>query len=196
MAIIVAGTADARARHRVALSAVGMTLGYTIPALIAILGFALEGPDAIVWGRAILAGLVAAFVMWVVMFLGRMVGITRIDLLDLLGSLVSRPHTSTSHTLGFIIHEIDGALLAIAGAYGALLVGWQFDWASGLLWGVLLWALSLLVMTSVGGVHPAMRRGQEEDPGAAAINMGPMTPWGALMAHAVYGLVLGGLYIV
>lgn len=52
----------------------------------------------------------------------------------------------------------------------------------------------LLLVTSVSGVHRAMRRGEEADPGTAATNFGRMTPIGSLMGHLVYGLVLGVLY--
>ncbi|WP_159943344.1 MULTISPECIES: hypothetical protein [unclassified Nocardiopsis] len=56
---------------------------------------------------------------------------------------------------------------------------------------MLLTVLALVMLSSVGAVHPAMRRGREGDPGAAARNFGSMTPPGSLMGHLVYGLVLG-----
>lgn len=63
-----------------------------------------------------------------------------------------------------------------------------------LVWGVVLWLLALLMMTTVGAVHPAIRRGEQEDPDTAATNFGPKTPMGSLIGHLVYGLVLGLLY--
>jgi hypothetical protein len=42
--------------------------------------------------------------------------------------------------------------------------------------------------------HPAIRRGELEDPGPLMLNLGAMTPFGSLMGHLVYGLVLGLAY--
>lgn len=49
-------------------------------------------------------------------------------------------------------------------------------------------------MTSVGAVHPAIRRRQQDDPGTAATNFGKMTPMDSLLGHLVHGFVLGILY--
>jgi hypothetical protein len=65
---------------------------------------------------------------------------------------------------------------------------------SALIWGVVLWLLALLMMTTIGAVHPAIRRGQQADPGPAATHFGRMTPVGSLLGHLVYGLVLGLTY--
>lgn len=194
MAVITSGTPGTRTQHTPSLSALGAMTAMGIPALLAIVGIITLGWDAIAWGGAILWGLVATFAFWLFMVMGKAMGMTKMDLLDMLGSMFTRPHTGTSRALGFGMHHINGVLLAIAGAYGAQLVDWSLNWASGLIWGFVLWTLALLLMTSVGGVHPAMRHGDEEDPGTAAVNFGRMTPLGSLMGHLVYGLVLGVLY--
>ncbi len=54
--------------------------------------------------------------------------------------------------------------------------------------------LALLMMSTIGSVHPAIRRGEQEDPGPAALRFGAMTPMGSLLGHLVYGLVLGLTY--
>lgn len=138
--------------------------------------------------------MVATFAMLALMVMGKKMGMTRMDLNDLVGSMFVRPGSSRSKAIGAGMHLMDGALLGIAFAYGIALLGWVATWATGLLWGVILWMLAAILMSSIGAVHPAMRRGDEEDPGPAAINFGPMTPVGSLMGHAVYGIVLGGLY--
>jgi hypothetical protein len=50
------------------------------------------------------------------------------------------------------------------------------------------------MMSTIGAVHPAIRRGELEDPGFMMLNLGPMTPLGSLMGHLAYGLVLGITY--
>jgi hypothetical protein len=58
-------------------------------------------------------------------------------------------------------------------------------------WGAVLWALALLMMSTIGSVHPAIRARQQDDPGLAASNFGSMTPVGSLVGHLVWGAVLG-----
>lgn len=74
------------------------------------------------------------------------------------------------------------------------LVGLPTNWLTAVGWGAILWALALLMMSTMGAVHPAIRRGEQEDPGPAATNFGAMTPMGSLMGHLAYGLVLGLAY--
>lgn len=116
------------------------------------------------------------------------------DLLDLLGSAMVPPRTRAAKALGGAIHHTNGAVLAVAWAYGTVLLEVEANWASGAVWGVILWALALLMMTTMGSVHPAIRDGRQDDPGPAATNFGKMTPLGSLMGHIVYGVVLGLAY--
>jgi hypothetical protein len=55
-------------------------------------------------------------------------------------------------------------------------------------------ALTWLMMSTIGSVHPAIRRGELDDPGFMMLNLGRMTPLGSLMGHLAYGLVLGIAY--
>jgi hypothetical protein len=60
--------------------------------------------------------------------------------------------------------------------------------------GAILWALALLMMTTIGSVHTAIREGRQDDPGPTASNFGKMSPIGSLMGHIVYGVSLGLTY--
>jgi uncharacterized protein DUF6789 len=175
-------------------AAMGLMASMGIPALIAIIGIAVLGWGAIHWLGAIIWGLVATFAFTLFSMMGTAMGMTRMDLLDLLGSILAAPHTSTSRAIGAVIHHMNGALLAVAWAYGTALIGAPAHWASALVWGFILWLLALLMMTTIGAVHPAIRRGQQDDPGPAATHFGRMTPVGSLLGHLVYGLVLGLTY--
>lgn len=169
-------------------------LSMAIPAAIAIVGVAALGFSEIDWAGAIVWGVVATAVFTLFSMLGGAMGMTRMDLLDLLGSGLARPGTGSSRALGAVIHHMNGALLAIAWAYGVALVDLPANWATGLIWGGILTVLALWMMSAVGSVHPAIRRGDQENPGIAATNFGAMTPLGSLMGHLVYGLVLGLTY--
>ena len=172
----------------------GLMASMAVPAAIAIVGVIVEGFDGIHWLGAIVWGVVATIAFSIFGVMGTATGMTRMDIFDLLGSWIAPPRTSASRLLGVVMHHSNGALLAIAWAYGAALVNVSATWWSGLLWGVLLTLLTYLMMSTIGAVHPAIRRGELEEPGPLMLNLGRMTPLGSLMGHLVYGLVLGATY--
>lgn len=191
---ITTGTPETRTEHSAGAAKLGLMLSMCIPAAVAIIGIILLGGGAIQWLSAIVWGVVATMAFTLFSMMGKKMGMTSMDLLDLLGSTMVQPDTSASRGIGAVIHHMNGALLAVAWAYGVALIGWQANWVTALIWGFILWALALLMMSTIGAVHPAIRRGEQEDPGPAAVNFGKMTPMGSLMGHLVYGLVLGLLY--
>lgn len=176
------------------LGPLGFLVSMSVPAAIAIVGVAALGFDEIDWAGAAVWGVVATGVFTLFSLMGAAMGMTRMDLLDLLGSVLVRPGTSASRALGAVIHHLNGALLAIAWAYGVALVDLPANWATGLAWGAVLTVLALWMLSAIGSVHPAIRRGEQADPGPAATSLGALTPLGSLMGHLVYGLVLGLTY--
>lgn len=108
-------------RHSPVLGPLGFLLSIGIPAMIVVIGLISVGWNAISWPGAIIWGIVATIAFTLFTIMGKKMGITRMDLLDLLGSIFVEPHTTTSRTVGGIMHMMNGALLAIAWAYGAAL---------------------------------------------------------------------------
>lgn len=194
MTRIITGTPDAAGEHAEATATLGATIAYGIPIALAVAGIVEFGWDAISWTGAMACGAIGALAFLLFSMMGKRTGLTRMDMLDLLGSMLAPPHSNISRMTGFIIHEIDGALLGVAYAYGLMFKAWPVNWGTGLVWGVIVWALALVLMSSIGALHPAIRNHMEEDPGTAAINFGRMTPIGSLFGHAIYGVVLGILY--
>lgn len=188
------GTPTARTEHNMPAAAVGFMLSMGIPAAIAVIGIFALGLGAIHWIGAIVWGVIATLAFAAFGAMGRSMGMTRLNVADLLGSLMAGAHTAKAKAIGLFMHAMNGAMLAVAWAYGVALMGWPANWATGLVWGVVLWLLALLMLSTMGAVHPAIRRGEQDDPGPAATNFGKMTPVGSLLGHLVYGLVLGLAY--
>lgn len=187
--------AGARNRRRSPLAGpLGLLVSMAVPAAIAVVGVAVLGFDEIDWAGAAVWGVVATAAFTLFSLIGAAMGMTRMDLLDLLGSMVARSGSAASRTIGGLVHHMNGALLAIAWAYGVALVGLPANWATGLAWGAVLTVLALWMMSAIASVHPAIRRGEQADPGPAATNFGALTPLGSLMGHLVYGVVLGLTY--
>lgn len=78
-------------------------------------------------------------------------------------------------------HRRDGGAGLRRDRLGVALAGLPANWATGLLWGAILTVLALWMMSTIGAVHPAIRRGEQTEPGPAATNFGSMTPLGSLM---------------
>ncbi len=91
--------------------------------------------------------------------------------------------------IGAVIHLIDGALLGIAWAYGTVVFE-SPQWGIGLVWGLILWALALIMVNTIGSVHPAIRRGEQRNPAGSVAKATVLIP------NIVYGAVLDGLYHV
>jgi hypothetical protein len=176
------------------LAPLGFLLSMAVPAAIAIIGIAALGFDEIDWLAAIVWGVVATVAFSVLGVMGTATGMTRMDIFDTLGSWIALARTRRARTIGILMHHTNGALLAIAWAYGVALVDLPANWWTALLWGGILTALTWLMMSTIGAVHPAIRRGELEDPGFMMLNLGGMTPVGSLMGHLAYGLVLGIAY--
>jgi hypothetical protein len=189
-----ASSTPAQERHHPVWGPVGLMVSMLGPAAIGVIGLIVLGPGAIYLASAIVWGVVATVAFTLFRLAGKAMGMTRMDLHDLLGSNVARPGSTASQVAGAVMHHINGALLAIFGVYGIALVGAEVTWLTGAIWGLVLTAFALLMLTTIGSIHPAIRRGVQDDPGMAATNFGPMTPMGSLLGHVVYGLVLGAGY--
>ncbi len=150
-------------------------------------------------GWAIFAGAIGAMAMLVVIYGGRAMGMTKMDLLRTLGTMVQpKGSTNVVYGIGLMMHLMMGA------AFGLLHTGLlhAFDptstgAATGL--GILIGAVHGMIVT--GGMpimlrmgHPLVKDGTIDDPGPAMTGFGKMTPIGMVMAHVVYGIVVGAIY--
>lgn len=191
---VVTGTEQTRTEHSTASAATGILVSVGIPALVALAGIWSLGWDAISWAGAIVWGIVGAAGFSLVVEASKAMGYTRIDFADLLGSMFAPPGSTASRVTGSTVHFVNGALLAIAWAYGVALIESPANWFTAMVWGAVLWALGLLLLTSLGPAHPAIRRGEQHDPGMAGTNFGRATPTVSFLGHMAYGALLGGLY--
>ncbi len=150
-------------------------------------------------GWAIFGGAAGALAMLVVIYGGRAMGMTKMDLLRTLGTMVQpKGNTNVVYGTGLMMHLMMGA------AFGLVHAGLlhAFDPTSGgaaFGLGILLGAVHGMMVT--GGmpmmlkmVHPLVKDGTIDDPGVAMTGFGRMTPMGMVMAHVVYGIVIGAIY--
>jgi hypothetical protein len=151
------------------------------------------------WG-SIVGGFVGTLVLTTCLRAGSEVGLTRMDLPFLLGTAFSRDRTRAK-AIGYALHFVAGQAFA-AMYYGVFVVIGESGWWLGGLFGLVhaLFAGSALVNVLLPVVHPRMGSPQSaassapllEPPGFMMLNYGPSTPGITVIAHVVYGAIVGG----
>jgi hypothetical protein len=150
------------------------------------------------WHGWITFGFVATVALTGTMAAAQMAGWSRMDLPLMLGTIVtSQPERARA--AGLVIHLINGQIFALLYASAFASIGYA-TWWLGLTFGLLHGVAALVVLVPfLPGVHPRIsteRSGPSlsavlEPPGLLALNYGVQTPAVALVAHAIYGLILG-----
>lgn len=150
---------------------------------------------------ALFWGFVATIVLTTVMSAAQGLGLSRMSVPFILGTMVT-PNRDRAPLFGFLIHLANGWLFALLYAFAFESWGRATWWSGagiGLVHGL---AVLVAVMPLLPGLHPRMateHRGPEptralEPPGFLALNYGRRTPLITLLAHVVYGAVLGAFY--
>lgn len=152
-------------------------------------------------GDAFLWGFVATVVMTTIMQGSVALGLSRMGIPFMLGSIVTADRNRAPF-YGFVLHLLNGWAFAFVYAFAFESLGragWWLGSAFGLIHGTV---LLVAVMPLLPGLHPRMaseHQGPEptralEPPGFMAVHYGRRTPFVTLVAHAVYGAILGGAY--
>ncbi|HEV7331715.1 MAG TPA: hypothetical protein VGN63_11815 [Flavisolibacter sp.] len=151
--------------------------------------------DILLWGFA------ATLLLTTIMAISKPLGLTRMDLPFLLGTLFTS-NRNKALLYGFLAHLILGWLFAFIYSLAFKTTGiyaWWFGLAIGLVHGAFVLSAGL---QSIAVFHPRMAQPyqgptptrQLEPPGFFALNYGRGTPLVTMIAHLIYGGVLGTFY--
>ena len=152
-------------------------------------------PSILLWGFA------ATMVLTTTIVAGQSVGITRLDMPFIIGSMFTADR-DRARVLGHFVHAINGWWFAIVYAFFFQQMHratWWIGAIMGLLQGIV---VCVSILPVLPGMHPRMvsdSRGPEptrllEPPGFMATNYGRWTPVVTIFAHGLYGLILGAFY--
>jgi uncharacterized membrane protein YagU involved in acid resistance len=154
-------------------------------------------------GGALLWGFVGTVVLTGLMSASQGLGLSRMSLPYMLGTLFTADRDKAK-LVGFGVHLLNGWLFAFV--YAAAFESWRrASWWRGMLIGFVHGSFVLLAgMSLLPGLHPRMASEQHgptptrqlEPPGFLALNYGRRTPVSVLVAHLVYGTILGAFYRV
>ena len=152
------------------------------------------------WAGWAMFGFVATVALTALMVGAQLAGLTRMDIPMMLGTMFVED-SDRARVIGFLVHLLNGQVFALLYTAGFALLE-RATWWLGAIFGAFhgLAALTLIVPL-LPGIHTRMaseRGGPEldqvlEPPGLLALNYGRETPLVALVAHVVFGLILGFL---
>jgi uncharacterized membrane protein YagU involved in acid resistance len=155
------------------------------------------------FGHAVLWGFISTLVLTSLMAAAQGLRLTRMNLPLLLGTTLT-PDRDRAMIIGFAIHFLNGWAFTLV--YVAVFQSWgSATWWQGAGIGLVQALVSLLTLIPLmPAVHPRMaseQRGptptrQLEPPGFLALNYGRGTPLSFIVAHVIYGSMLGGFYEV
>ncbi len=152
-------------------------------------------PSILLWG------FLATIVLTSTMAASQGLGLSRMGLPFMLGTMFT-PNRGRAGVIGFVAHMVNGWIFALLYALifeslgkATWLLGAGIGFAHGLV-------VLVAFMPLIPGIHPRMateRDGPDptralEPPGFLALNYGRRTPIIALLAHTMYGLILGAFY--
>ena len=146
-------------------------------------------------------GFAATIILTGSIVLGQSLGLTRIDIPFILGTMITA-NRDRAKAIGLVVHLVNGWLFALVYALFFQAVGnatWWFGMLIGAVQGLFVVVVALPVLP---GVHPRMVsdfRGPEparllEPPGFLASIYGRSTAIIVVVAHAIYGGVIGAFY--
>ena len=152
-----------------------------------------------IWG-ALVGGLVGTVVLTTVLRAAGELRLTRMDIPFLLGTALTQDRVRAK-AVGYALHFVFGLLFALA-YYAVFVVIDESGVLLGALLGLLhaLFASTALVNVLLPVVHPRMGSGFDaagstpllEPPGFLLLNYGRQTPLVTVIAHVVYGAIVGG----
>ncbi len=147
-------------------------------------------------GAAVLAGLLGGAIMSALLYMGiaMMPRQMRMDLFLILGTMMFRKG-KMAYMAGAMMHAVMSIVFGLI--HVAVFVAFDVEdslAAWGVLFGIVHWMVSGMGLGMLPMVHPAIRRGEIDVPGAFALSYPPLTAMGFLMLHILFGVLVGAFY--
>jgi hypothetical protein len=153
------------------------------------------------WGSWLLWGFVATLVLTLALVASQELRFTRVNLPYVLGTMFT-PDRSRAKLLGALVHLLNGYVFSLV--YVAAFESWGDAgwWRGAAIGAVHATGVLVLGMPLLPGLHPRMAsehagptvHRQLEPPGFLALHYGRRTPISIVVAHLLFGAVLGAFY--
>lgn len=142
---------------------------------------------------AVVSGLVATLVFTMILTMAPKMGMPKMDIVSLLGSMFS---AKTNLVLGWMMHLMMGVVFALIYAFlwsngiGAA------TWTGGLVFGAIHWLIVGVIMAMIPMMHAGIKSGAVQAPGMWMTGNGGglMAFMGGLFGHIIFGIVVALVY--
>ena len=140
---------------------------------------------------AVIAGIVGTIAISIVMGLAPMMGMPKMDIVDMLSTMFGKPN----RILGWMMHLMMGVVFALIYAFLWSIGFGSSNWLFGLIFGAVHWLVVGVIMAMIPIMHVGIKNGEVEAPGMWMTNQGGILAFvGGLMGHMVFGLVVTLVY--
>ncbi len=140
---------------------------------------------------AVAAGIAGTAAMSILMAVGPMMGMPKMDIPGMLGTMFGKPN----RPLGWILHLMMGSIFAIIYAYLWSAGIGSPTLAGGAVFGAVHWLIAGAGMAMIPMMHTGIRSGEVNAPGMWMTKQGGMMSFvGGLIGHIVFGLVVVLVY--
>jgi uncharacterized membrane protein YagU involved in acid resistance len=155
------------------------------------------------WSSWFIWGFASTVVLTSILAGSQGIGLTRMNIPYMLGTIFT-PDRDRAKFIGFFLHFLNGWIFSLVYAAAFELVG-SSTWWFGALIGLVQATFVLTVLLPIlPALHPRMANEeygptvvrQLEPPGFLGMHYGIRTPLSVLIAHAVFGSILGMFYVV
>jgi uncharacterized membrane protein YagU involved in acid resistance len=155
------------------------------------------------WGSWLLWGFASTVVLTSILAGSQGFGMTRMNIPYLLGTIFT-PNRDRAKLIGFLLHFANGwifSLIYVAVFQLLQKSTWWLGGGIGLVHGIFVLTMGLPVLPAL---HPRMANEQYgptvvrqlEPPGFMGLHYGIRTPISVLVAHIIFGIILGAFYVV
>jgi uncharacterized membrane protein YagU involved in acid resistance len=153
------------------------------------------------WGSWLLSGFAATLVLSALLALSQGLGLTRMNVPYLLGTVVTHDRDK-ARLYGFFVHMLNGMAFSII--YVLIFettrnTSWWLGMTIGLVQALFVLTIVTMLLPTL---HPRMAnerqgptaRRQLEPPGFMALNYGYQTPVSVFLSHGAFGIIIAALY--
>lgn len=155
------------------------------------------------WGYWFVLGFISTIVLTTILSGSQGLGMTRMNIPYMLGTIFT-PNRDRAKIIGVVFHIINGWIFSLMYVY-AFETFHLATWWLGSIFGLIHALFVLLVgIPILPGIHPRMANEQQgptvvkqlEPPGFMSLNYGAQTPISVIVAHLIFGCILGSYYLL
>ena len=155
------------------------------------------------WPSWLLWGFVATVVLTAILAGSQGLGMTRMNIPYLLGTMFT-PSRDRANWAGIAFHFVNGWLFSLVYAAVFESLGKSTWWLGGLFGLVQAIFVLAVALPAMPALHPRVANEQYgptverqlEPPGFLGLHYGIRTPISVLVAHTIFGIILGAFYVV